>query len=257
MKRGLLILLLFTLSFDAYTQKKKTNKQPSLNGSYTMMSHRSEGKLKNVNLTESNLVFNSSEKSISIFVGCNRLTAQYQTQLNKKLKFTLISSTRMACPNNFEDIFKSNLSTITNYTFKDDILNLYKGKILIMQLQRDKNHSVPPTIVSLEGNYKLEQLYNGSNLVKGDFKKTSFQITQNQINCSVGCNRIGGEFKTNDHKILPLKLMMTEMYCADVDALEKQFVDALNQIDQYKLNDNILTFSVQNKILMILKRKDE
>ncbi len=75
--------------------------------------------------------FNDAEKRVSGLAGCNRFFGGYE-QDGKKLKFSHMGATRMACPDmNTETSFFQMLENTDGYSIKDHILSLSgKGKVL-------------------------------------------------------------------------------------------------------------------------------
>ena len=74
---------------------------------------------------------NGTEKRISGMAGCNRFFGNYEME-GKKLKFSHMGSTRMACPDmEIESVFFKMLEDTDSFVIKDNKLSLMqKGKVL-------------------------------------------------------------------------------------------------------------------------------
>ena len=69
----------------------------------------------------------TKEGTISAYTGCNNMTGSYQVHKGFGIKFTNISSTRMACPDmKTEQILNQVLQTTDSYTVKGKRLTLNK-----------------------------------------------------------------------------------------------------------------------------------
>ncbi len=118
--------------------------------------------------------------------------------------------------------------------------------------QTTKKKSLPV----LSGTYELVKMRNQNTLEAIEPGKTNIDINTktNQISANVGCNSISGEFKTQKNKISPLKLMQTEMFCAD-NKIETPFVQHLMRVNAYVLTSKQLSFCEGKKVLLVLKKK--
>lgn len=118
--------------------------------------------------------------------------------------------------------------------------------------QKTKKKDLP----SLTGTYQLIKMRNLQTLEAVEPNKTNIVINTkaNQISANVGCNSISGEFKTKKNKILPLKLMQTEMFCAD-NKIETPFVQHLMHVNAYVLTSKQLSFCEGKQVLLVLKKK--
>lgn len=118
--------------------------------------------------------------------------------------------------------------------------------------QTTKKKSLPV----LSGTYELVKMRNQNTLEAIEPGKTNIDINTktNQISANVGCNSISGEFKTQKNKISPLKLMQTEMFCAD-NKIETPFVQHLMRVNAYVLTSKQLSFCEGKKVLLVFEKK--
>lgn len=246
------ILLLMT-TMHLLAQSNRKSPCNNLLGTFSILKIRSGQNLQASLPNGAEIIFNPTEKKFNAYIGCNQMLGVYECN-NNKLAFNLQASTRMACIGNIEDQFKMNLSQINKYKWVKKQLHCFKDKKLLMVLLP---LGKPKAEQSLQGNYKLDSLWSGKSLFHADFSKTSCSILSNKITCNVGCNNISGEIRSTNQKIEPLKLMMTEMYCAAVDALEKQFVTCLESSTRYEIEGAYLKFYNEKQLLIVFKRNEE
>lgn len=248
-----MFILLLMNSIQSMAQSNRKSPCGNLLGTFSILKIRSGQNLQTSLPNGAEIIFNPSEKKFNAYIGCNQMLGVYECT-NNMLAFNLQASTRMACIGNIEDQFKMNLSQINKYKWVKKQLYCYKNKKLLMVLLPSGK---PKSTQSLQGNYKLDSLWSGKSLFHADFSKTRCSIQSNKITCNVGCNNISGEIQSAYQKIEPLKLMMTEMYCAAVDALEKQFVNCLESSTRYEIEGAYLKFYNEQQLLIVFKRNEE
>ncbi|HZW76675.1 MAG TPA: META domain-containing protein [Flavobacteriaceae bacterium] len=77
----------------------------------------------------------------------------------------------------------------------------------------------------------------------------SIDAKENRFQGTAGCNSIFGGFIINGKKLEFPALAVTEKYCegGNVMQLEQDFIEALNQAEQFELRRGILTFYGKGK----------
>ena len=110
---------------------------------------------------------------------------------------------------------------------------------------------------SIHGQYELVSYAKDNKLVNVNEAKSNITIDTkaNSIACNVGCNSIGGEFKTRGQNIEPMRLISTEMYCEKVAEMERQVVDNLGEVNNYTILKDRVKLNKDMNVLLILKRK--
>lgn len=83
------------------------------------------------------LVFNSKEKTVSGFDGCNVLMGKFRQSDNKTLRLESITGTLKACPGNSADRFLNTLDQIDHYRIRNGKLELLKGTKVLLRLFRN------------------------------------------------------------------------------------------------------------------------
>ncbi|MBK7763812.1 MAG: META domain-containing protein [Bacteroidetes bacterium] len=253
MKRNLLFILTLLLAIQVSGQLNSKSPCHDLSGSFSIAQMRVGQTMVSTFPEGSEIYFEASEKKITAYIGCNRMAGIYSCSKNI-LSIDIQTSTRMACPGNIEAQFKQNLGVVNKFKWVHQKVYCYRGKKLLLVLlhsTKQKNE------LSIEGNYMLDSIWSGKILFHADFSKSYCKIKTNKISCSVGCNSISGDIKAYQGKIEPLKLMMTEMYCAAIDALEKQFTHHLESSNRYEVDSTYVRFFNNQQLLMVFKRKDE
>lgn len=80
--------------------------------------------------------FNTAEQRISGYGGCNQVGGPYTMDAKGSLKFGLLISTRMACPDmSTEDALMAALPAVDSYEVKGSELWLKKGEQVLMKFR--------------------------------------------------------------------------------------------------------------------------
>lgn len=112
-----------------------------------------------------------------------------------------------------------------------------------------KNKTLVPT-----GPYVLIALIENTDTLLTTSRKTSFQIKNNQLSTSVGCNQIGGQWHQTGKQLKISQLMATEMYCEDSTRLEERYLAALTQVDSIKQTKDHMYLKGQQKVVLIFQK---
>lgn len=108
-------------------------------------------------------------------------------------------------------------------------------------------------------NYKLNRNWilkkmGENDLVDSNYKRglpsITFDIEQNRFSGSGGCNRIMGSVTAEGDRLRFGKVASTMMACDNLD-LEKEFLNALENTVNYKVNGNELMLANPDKVLLI------
>ena len=84
--------------------------------------------VRNAQSKEDSYILLTKEGTISAYTGCNNMTGSYQLRKGFGIKFTNITSTRMACPDmKTEQILNQVLQAAANYTVKGKRMTLGKA----------------------------------------------------------------------------------------------------------------------------------
>jgi len=88
----------------------------------------------------------------------------------------------------------------------------------------------------------------------------NFDLEQNRITGSAGCNQFGGSLIISQEKISVDSLMTTKMYCSDaVMAIEYKFLRNVGRPMQWTQNGDTLSLSVDEipNVMIAVKTKDQ
>lgn len=88
----------------------------------------------------------------------------------------------------------------------------------------------------------------------------NFDLEQNRITGSAGCNQFGGSLIMSQEKISVDSLMTTKMYCSDaVMAIEYKFLRHIGRPMQWTQNGDTLSLSVDEipNVMIAVKTKDQ
>lgn len=83
---------------------------------------------KDISTEKLTLTFNTQEKSINGFAGCNNFFGSYFIEEGDKLSFGVLAATEMYCEGpimNIEDSLFKTLKDVTTYTYTENTLILY------------------------------------------------------------------------------------------------------------------------------------
>lgn len=254
MKRAFLLICILCASFALYSIHKKPAKSGIPDGTYYIENMLIDQEMKQVKLLTSEIIFTKKTGRLSVFVGCNRISGKFSTGKSNQFKAGEMISTKMACPDMKENEFLQLLTKATKYKIKGEIIEIFEKNNLLIVLKKKKKDSPVEENTTYEGHYKLESMLMNGKLKTDNYSKSSVTIKKGHIQCSVGCNSISGEFITQGDKIIPLKLMMTEMYCESVARIEELFVNHLNMVDSYGLENGKLNFYLKGELVIVLRR---
>ncbi|KQN32594.1 hypothetical protein ASE92_18550 [Pedobacter sp. Leaf41] len=70
------------------------------------------------------------------------------------------------------------------------------------------------------------------------------------------CNNYGGKAEVVDNKIMLKNLFSTKMFCQETDAAERAYLQAINQVNAAKIENNQLTLSNGTQKLLVFSKID-
>lgn len=97
---------------------------------------------------------------------------------------------------------------------------------------------------------------NGTALPGSEMAKPSIMFQDGRVSATVGCNTIGGEYKTDaDGNITITQGMMTKMFCPE-EMREDEFLTAFNKVAKYTVDDEgVVSFlDAQGNLLFKAKK---
>ncbi|WP_396192746.1 META domain-containing protein [Flavobacterium sp.] len=81
----------------------------------------------------------SKSGKFATYAGCNNFSGTFVMKAAKKLAFSKIAGTKMACLNmSFESNFITTIEKTDNYMIEDNVLHLHKGKAMLAKFESAK-----------------------------------------------------------------------------------------------------------------------
>ncbi len=136
MKTAKIILLVFFLMLYGNILKAQ---KPNVEGVWKIKSLKDSGKMIEVGTKETTVEMKTKEKSILVYVGCNRLTSKLEFITGDMVKQFELTSTRKACKESIDEL-ESNTRYVleqTNSIRKNGArIEFFKDNELLMVLER-------------------------------------------------------------------------------------------------------------------------
>lgn len=202
------------------------------------------------------LLFTEGNPSrVSGYTGCNNLMGSVDVNDPNSMKFLPIAATRMFCPGNEEASILKALSSVTTYNIADTQLVLNNGNTVVA-----KFNGVSPAMGRLSGTWELNYISGPKIAFDGLYpdKKPSitFNFSAKQIMGTTSCNGFSSKYTINGSQIYFTDALKTMIFCEGGG--EGTFLSMLKKVNRYSLNDNTLTFLMDDVALMrFAKQTDE
>jgi heat shock protein HslJ len=71
---------------------------------------------------------------------------------------------------------------------------------------------------------------------------------------NAGCNRMNGSYSIDNKTIRFTDVITTKMSCPDI-SFENTFLDALNKVNRYEVNDNVMLLKDEGKVLLMFRER--
>ncbi len=138
--RKITAICLFLFFASSIFAKKPIAPVSGLQGSWTIVTQLdAKGNMDDIKVG-SMVSFDLKSNRITANMGCNDLMGSWVEKKNQSVKKVLMAGTKKACEAEIMDAeaqFAKNISKITTYKLNSGMLELYKGKKLIMVLKRN------------------------------------------------------------------------------------------------------------------------
>lgn len=111
--------------------------------------------------------------------------------------------------------------------------------------------------INLSGSYIVSSI-NGEK-VKSTAPSITFVAIDKTVRGKTGCNSFFGNYTTDLYALSITELAVSEMYCEDEDIqkTERDFLNALNNLGSYSLEDNVLTlYSIKDRSVLAKASKN-
>jgi len=110
------------------------------------------------------------------------------------------------------------------------------SKETITETKTGTTETIKPN-VALDGKWSIHSI--GTRVITSN-DKAMMSFKGQQLSATVGCNNHSGTIKKDGNKISFSDVFATEMYCQDLDALEKEMYTQLMNTSHYELSGELL-----------------
>jgi len=191
---------------------------------------------------------------VSGSTGCNKITGSFELTGVNFIKFSPLATTRMACiGENVESKFLEALGKVNNWSIINNQLLLSNGKILLVKL-----NAITPESAKLHGTWELNYIsgpritFNG--LYPDKKPEISFKLDVNELGGNTSCNGFSSKIKIDGNKItIAEPFAKTMIFCNGGG--EETFLNMLKKVNKFSVNDNTLTFLIDDVAVMRFTRK--
>lgn len=185
--------------------------------------------------------------------GCNSFTGGLEQGGANKIKFSKIASTLRAClDETVEKEFHKVLSVADNYTIKDGVLSLNKGRMAPLAKFKEVDEK------SLSGTWELNHISGTRIAFEGLYPKKkpviTFDLDKASANGNASCNTFNLSFETKESFIKFGNPRSTMMACEGGG--EDAFFKGLKTITNYSITDNTLNLIMGDIAVMRFQRKN-
>ena len=225
-----------------------TAQPPDLTGHKWQLTHINR---RMVSTTRAFIEFKSDPSRFSGNAGCNRVFGDVKVA-GHKIDFGAIASTKMACIDpkigQTERAFTGALGKVDRFRRSGSMLEfLYRGKTVL------KFKAVAESFGDL-GSKKwiVDQIAGKRIRVNGTMPFVVFDAAKSSAGGNTGCNVFGGSYAISGDTIRIFDTVSTMRACIEDNRMtvERQFLDALEQANRFKIKDSKLLLYRKEKLLI-------
>ncbi|HPI53842.1 MAG TPA: META domain-containing protein [Chitinophagaceae bacterium] len=252
MKASFLATFLLMSILMAYAVKKNSS-TPALSGEYELTHYLAGSNWQTFSGTNSSINFDKKQKSMTLFVGCNRATGKFSQQ-KKQLHVGPLMSTKMFCEGIPEQEIFTIMESVTNFSVNANTITLYNGNKKIAALKKKEQRQ---EIKIADGVFQIESYRKNGAMVKMPAPtSTNITIEKERFYCNVGCNSMGADWFATDFNVRTLQIATTEMGCpGEIGKIEADIAALLSQLNRFTISASQLCFYNNDTLLMVMKRK--
>ncbi|MFB9058272.1 META domain-containing protein [Mariniflexile ostreae] len=195
-------------------------------------------------------VLNPKNKRITGHSGCNTFMGTYTLEEGKRISFSQIGSTRMACPDAKinESVILGVFEGADSFTISDNHLTLYSASNEVLAGFKKAGINKEPIV---EKRWVLRTL-GGKDIVMADQQEREIffilAADENRITGFSGCNSLSGAYKLEkDNSIQFENIAVTMRACPDMDFNESEFLKVFELADHYTLDKDMLSLNMGRK----------
>lgn len=190
--------------------------------------------------------------------GCNPINGTYTLEKGLRIKFGNMATGLAFCGDvPYESEFLEVLNTTDNYTLVDGVLSLNKGRMAPIAVFQAKDADLDAARKDLvSGTWTVDQLYGKEISAPAGSKKPVLTFTMGgKVQGHTGCNSVNGTYTLEKGLRLKFdKMATTRMACPDVP-YEREFLDALNNTDNYTISNGDLSLNKARMTPMVVLKK--
>ena len=196
------------------------------------------------------LFFPGKLSTVSGSTGCNKLNGSFELTAVNFIKFSPLTTTKMACiGDNVELKFLAALAKVNNWSIINNQLLLNTGKTNMAKLK-----AVTPESAKLNGTWELNYISGSRIAFSGLYPEKKPQITFNlaayELGGNTSCNGFSSKITIDGNKIsIAEPFAKTMIFCEGGG--ETTFLNMLKKVNRYAVTDsNTLTFMIDDVAVM-------
>lgn len=211
------------------------------------------------------------ERKIDFFATGNEPFWSLEYTVNKSIKFTLLGENKPIILQSLFITYKDGITIIKDRTKKSTLevyiydfpcVNDMSGQISSYYVEvKEKGKIYKGCGSAIQPNFELAGNWNLSFIKDFTIPKSktgkeafiNFDIQDKMLNGNLGCNNFGAQYQINEGKITFSKMFSTLMACQDMET-ENKFSSVIEEINNYKVVNNVLQFYKDNDLILTFKR---
>jgi heat shock protein HslJ/uncharacterized membrane protein len=211
------------------------------------------------------------KRKIDFFATGNEPFWSLEYTVNKSLKFSLFGENKPVVLQSLLLTYKDGMTIIKDRTKKSTLevliydfpcVNDMSGQISSYYVEVKENDKIYKGCGSeIQDNFELAGNWNLTFIKDFSIPKNksgkepfiNFDIQDKMLNGNLGCNNFGAQYQISGNKITFSKMFSTLMACQDMET-ENKFSSVIEEINNYKVVNNVLQFYKDNDLILTFKR---
>lgn len=233
-----LVLIAFLVSCGTVSKEKEMNKSTLYNKWELSILNGEQVKVKQPIYIQLN-----EDKTVSGFIGCNRITGTFSVENKSNIKFNQLATTRMACPEmKLENNVLKLLNTANSFTIKNGKLTLNTSNTLVATFYKMSDNKI------VNKYWKLKKLEGNSIQMAANQEREQYFILKSDgsITGFAGCNHFNGNYELAEGNRISIQknMAVTLKACPNVIVNESAFLKVFELADNYTINGDTLNLNV-------------
>lgn len=197
------------------------------------------------------LEFDAKERRFTGNAGCNRMFGDVHVS-GRRIDFGSVATTKMACADpsisRVERSFTSNLESVKRFRRTNSTLEFLNGGRTVLRFRAARSGDG-----ELESKKWIADEIGGKPIrVKGTTPFIAFDSAKSSAGGNTGCNVFGGSYDVSGSTVRIFDTISTMRACIEDDrmAVERLFLDALQNANRFEISGNKLFLYRGNKLLI-------